>query len=61
MVSTRKKKQQSRSFLRQLEDFDQVVNFVEAVSSGRLNVVVNTGPVDREFTVDIDDSIPANN
>ena len=51
MVSTRKKRQSSRRFLSQLDDFDQDMIFGNAVSERQENTVVNEGTNDRDFTV----------
>ena len=47
--------------LSQLDDFDQDVTVGDAVSSESQNVVVNSGSVDREFTVNSNDDIPTTN
>ena len=57
MVSTPMKRQQNRRLLSQLDDLDQDVNIGDGASSGTQNVVVNSGPVDKEFTVNSDDDI----
>ena len=50
MVSTRKKRQSSRRFLSQLDDFDQDMIIGNAVSGRQENNVVNEGTNDRDFT-----------
>ena len=51
MVSTRKKRQWSRRFLSQFDDFDQDMIFGNAASGRQENVVINKGTNDRDFTV----------
>ena len=51
MVSTRKKRQSNKRLLGQLDDFDQDMNFGNAVSERQENAVVNEGTNDRDFTV----------
>ena len=51
MVSTRKKKQLSRRFLSQIDDFDRDMIIGNAVSERQENAVVNEGTNDRDFTV----------
>ena len=51
MVSTHKKRQSSRRFLRQLDDFDQDMIIGNAVSERQENAVVNGGTNDRDFIV----------
>ena len=61
MISTRKKRQSNRSFLSQLDDFDQDVIFGEAMSNRQDNTMVNEGTADQEFTVGNSDGGPAIN
>ena len=49
MVSSCKKRQSNRSLLSQLDDFDQDINFDNAPSERRENIVVNEGTNDRDF------------
>ena len=51
MISTRKKKQSSRRFLGQLDDFEQGMIIGNAASEGQENVVVNKGTNDQDFTI----------
>ena len=51
MVSTRKKRQSSKRFLSQLDDFDQDMIIGNAASKRQENVVVHEGTNDRDFTV----------
>ena len=51
MVSTRKKRQSNKRLLSQLDDFDQDMIIVNAVSERQENAVVNMGMNDRDFTV----------
>ena len=51
MVSTRKKRQSSRSLLSHLDAFDQHMIIGHAVSERQENTVVNEGTNDRDFTV----------
>ena len=51
MVSTREKRQSSRSFLNQLDDFDQDMIIGNAASERQENVMINKGTNDRDFTV----------
>ena len=51
MVSARKKRQSNRRLLSQLDDFDQVIIFGNAVFERQENIVVNEGTTDRDFTV----------
>ena len=46
------KKQQNIRLLSRLDDFEHDFLFGDAGNSGKRYVVVNSGPVDREFTVD---------
>ena len=50
MVSTRKKKQQNRKFLSQLDDFDRNSSGGNLTSSERQIVEVHSGVIDPEFT-----------
>ena len=50
MVSTRKKRQSSKTLLSQLDDFDQDVIIGNTTSERRENVVVNGGVDDQNFT-----------
>ena len=61
MVSTQKKRQQNRSLLSQLDDFDQDVIIDDALSSEQHNVIVNNGSVDRDFTVSDGDGLSTAN
>ena len=61
IVSTRKKGQQDRRLLNQLDDFDQNAIIGDAVSSSERNAVVNKGSVDREFIVQYSDGISITN
>ena len=51
MVTTRKKSQSDRKFLRQLDNFDQDNIIGNAVSDRQEDVVVIEGTVHQEFTV----------
>ena len=51
MVSTRQKRQSSRRFLSQLDDFDQDMIIGNTSSEGQENVMVNEGTNDQDFTV----------
>ena len=51
MVSTRKKRQSSKTLLSQLDDFDQDMIIGNTVSESQENAVVNEGTNDRDFTV----------
>ena len=51
MVSTRKKKQSSRRLLSQLDDFDQDMIIVNAVSERQEDTVVNEDTNDQDFAV----------
>ena len=59
MVSTRKKRQSSRRFLSQLDDFDQDVIIGNNVSERQVNAMGNEGTNDQDFTVgtSINDSV----
>ena len=49
MVSTGKKRQSNRRLFRQLDDFDQDVNFGNAVSHKQQSLAVNEDTDDRVF------------
>ena len=57
MVSNRKKRQQDRRFLSELDDFDHDIKINDAAKSEQQSVVVNDGTVDRELTVNNRDNI----
>ena len=61
MFSTRKKKQQKRRLLIQLDDFYSELNMDNAVSSERQFVVVNNALADRNFTVNNIESLAVAN
>ena len=50
MVSTRKKRQSNRKVLSQINGFDQVIVFGNAMSNRQENTTVNEGTADQEFT-----------
>ena len=51
MVSTRKKRYQSRRLLSQLDEIDQNVIFGDAMKIERQNVLISSGFTECEFTV----------
>ena len=53
MVSTRKKRQSTRSLLSQLDDFDQDMIIGNAASGRQKSFVVKEGANGRDFTVGI--------
>ena len=61
MVTTRKKSQSDRKFLRQLDNFDQDNIIGNAVSDRQEDVVVIEGTVHQEFTVNDTSSNLADN
>ena len=52
MVSRRKNKQSNRTFLSQLDDFDQIISIGKTVSDRQENAAINESTGDHEFTVD---------
>ena len=59
--STRKKMQQNKKLLSQVENFDQDVIVGDVGSSGRQIVEVSIGPADQEFNVNFSVSNPTTN
>ena len=59
MDSTRKERQQKRKLRSQLDGFEQ--NIIIAVKNGSQNDLVNSGPVDRENIVNINDGTSPTN
>ena len=61
MVSTRKKRQQNRRFLSQLDDFDQDIVIGNTVSDRQGIPTVNDGTGNQKFTVgNLDNNLTAN-
>ena len=60
MVSTRQKRQQNIRLLSRLDDFEHDFLIGDAGNSGKRNVV-NSGPVDRDFTLNKKGGFSRNN